>query len=206
MKQISILIVFLLLAGSFFLSQCTQQAEGTASTPYEAASNYDGFESQVKWGEHLVTVGGCHDCHTPKKMTAHGPVLDSTLLLSGHPAQMPGPDIDRKEIESKFLVVANPNLTAWAGVWGVSFTANLTSDETGIGSWQESNFMTAIREGKLKGLSAGRSLLPPMPWEMYKHFTDDELKAVFAYLKSTKPVKNVVPEPLPPVSPPPPAG
>jgi hypothetical protein len=33
--------------------------------------------------------------------------------------------------------------------------------------------------------------------------TDDELKAVFAYLKSTKPIKNVVPAPLPPVTAPP---
>jgi hypothetical protein len=38
-----------------------------------------------------------------------------------------------------------------------------------------------------------------MPWQMYRNMTDDELKAVFAYLKSTKPIKNVVPEPTPPV-------
>jgi hypothetical protein len=70
---------------------------------------------------------------------------------------------------------------------------------TGIGNWQEENFMRAIREGKFKGIAAGRDLLPPMPWEMYKNLTDDELKAIFAYLKSTKPIKNIVPDPTPPV-------
>ncbi len=126
-----------------------------------------------------------------------GPELDSTLLLSGHPSSQPGPDVDRKLMESKGNIVTN-TLTAWAGPWGISYTANLTSDETGIGTWQESNFITAIRDGKFKGIATARPLLPPMPWQMYRNMTDDELKAVFAYLKSTKPIKNVVPEPTPP--------
>ena len=67
------------------------------------------------------------------------------------------------------------------------------------GNWKEEQFILAIREGKFKGLAGGRSLLPPMPWDMYRHFTDDELKAIFAYLKSTAPINNVVPAPLPPV-------
>ncbi|MBK9331179.1 MAG: hypothetical protein IPM96_01980 [Ignavibacteria bacterium] len=52
-------------------------------------------------------------------------------------------------------------------------------------------------------MPSGRTLLPPMPWEMYKHMSDDEIKAIFAYLKSLKPIKNLVPQPVPPVSPPP---
>lgn len=162
-------------------------------------SNFGGFESQIKWGEHLVTVGACNDCHTPKKMTPNGPVPDLSLLLSGHPSNMPAPDIDRKMVEEKGLVVTN-DLTSWVGPWGISYTANLTPDGTGLGSWQESNFMTAIREGKFKGISSYRSLLPPMPWQEYKNFTDDELKAIFAYLKSIKPINNTVPAFQPPVT------
>ena len=169
----------------------------TSETP-----QYGGFESQVKWGEHLVTIGGCHDCHTPKIMGPMGPVDDSTSLLSGHPSAAPFPDIDRAMIESKGLVVTQ-TLTSWVGPWGVSFSANLTSDSTGTGAWKEEQFFMALREGKYKGLAGSRTLLPPMPWHMYKHMTDDELKAVFAYLKTTKPVNNVVPAPLPPVSAPP---
>ena len=154
-------------------------------------------DSLIRHGEYLVNIMGCHDCHSPKKMGPMGPEIDSTRLLSGHPADLPPADIDRKLLESKGIIATNM-LTAWIGPWGISYTANLTSDESGIGNWQESNFLYAIREGKLKGLAASRPLLPPMPWDMYKNMTDDELKAIFAYLKSTKPIKNVVPEPTPP--------
>jgi hypothetical protein len=106
-------------------------------------------------------------------------------------------DINRKELETK-VVVVNLLLTEWSGPWGVSYTANLTPDDTGIGSWSEEQFFKAIRHGKFKGLDGSRTLLPPMPWEMYRHMTDGELSAIFAYLKSIKPVNNLVPPPLPP--------
>jgi hypothetical protein len=195
-KQLTtIAVLFFLIAGAIFLTQCS--GGGSADKP-----QHGGFESQVKWGEHIVTVSACHDCHTPKKMGPMGPEDDSTSLLSGHPSSAPLPDIDRAMLESKGFAASN-DFTSWVGPWGVSFSANLTSDSTGIGAWKEEQFFVAIREGKYKGLAGSRSLLPPMPWHMYRHMTDDELKAVFAYLKSTKPIKNVVPAPLPPVNPPP---
>ncbi|MBK8551004.1 MAG: hypothetical protein IPL53_08085 [Ignavibacteria bacterium] len=142
-------------------------------------------------------------------MTPKGPVVDNSLAFSGHPANVPPPDIDRKEVESKGLVVTTPDLTAWVGPWGISYAANISPDATGIGNWQESNFITALREGKYKGMPGGRSLLPPMPWEFFKSMSDDEIKAIFAYLKSLKPISNLVPQPSPPVlagQPPPDAG
>jgi len=181
---------------TFCTPKSTAEDTAMAETP---KPNYGGFESREKWGEHLVTICGCHDCHTPKMMTDHGPDLNPDLLLSGHPSSLPAPDANRKEMESKGLIVTN-DLTTWIGPWGVSFTANLTSDATGIGNWQESNFITAMRHGKFKGIESGRSLLPPMPWQMFKNMTDDELMAIFAYLKTTKPINNIVPEPLPPMS------
>jgi len=162
-------------------------------------ADFNGFESQIKWGEHLVIIGGCHDCHTPKKMSAFGPVLDSALWLSGHPAGMPPIEINRKEIESKGLAVAF-DLTEWVGPWGVSYTGNLTPDATGIGTWSEDQFIYCLRKGKYKGLEGSRDLLPPMPWQMIAQMTDSELKAVFAYLKSVKPINNLVPMAKAPVS------
>lgn len=197
MKNSSIFLGLVCVAFIALMSQCTQSPTTTTETPYEVKPTYGGYETPEKWGEHLVTICGCHDCHSPKKMGPMGPEIDSTRLLSGHPADLPPADIDRKLLESKGIIATNM-LTAWIGPWGISYTANLTSDESGIGNWQESNFLYAIREGKLKGLAASRPLLPPMPWDMYKNMTDDELKAIFAYLKSTKPIKNVVPEPTPP--------
>jgi hypothetical protein len=165
-----------------------------ATTP---AENYGGYNSAAQWGEHLVSIAGCNDCHSPKKMTPMGPEIDSSVLLAGHMTGSPQPDVDRKMASAKGLIVTT-DLTAWVGPWGISYTANLTSDETGIGSWKEEQFIKAIREGKLKGLDNTRPILPPMPWQTYKYMRDEELKAIFAYLKSTKPIKNVVPQPVPP--------
>jgi hypothetical protein len=184
----------IIVSAVFLLVQCN---DSKTESPATAKENFGGFESQVKWGEHLVTVGACHDCHSPKKMTPMGPDTDSSQLLAGHIAGSPEPVVNKKEMQDKGLVVTS-DLTTWIGPWGTSYTANLTSDETGIGNWKEEQFMLAIREGKFKGLAGSRNLLPPMPWQMYRNFTDGELKAIFAYLKSTKPVKNVVPPPLPP--------
>jgi hypothetical protein len=87
--------------------------------------------------------------------------------------------------------------TAWSGPWGISYTANLTSDkETGIGKWTEKEFRDTIRTGR--HLGRGRQILPPMPIPMYKHFTDADLAAIYTYLQSIPPVKNRVPEPTPP--------
>jgi hypothetical protein len=200
MKKLSAIIVIAIVCGAFFLSQCSENKTGENNNQKDStfAKNNGGFESQVKWGEHLVMSIGCGDCHTPKKMGPMGPEDDSTLLLSGHPAKMPPPDVDRKAMESKGLIITN-DLTAWVGPWGISYTANLTSDETGIGTWSEDQFLYAIRNGKQKGFAGSRMLLPPMPWQTFRNLTGDELKAMFAYLKSTKPVSNMVPPPAPPV-------
>ena len=189
--------ISVLILSVFLFSQCSQQGNDKSMQK----QNFGGYESQVKWGEHLVTIMGCNDCHTPKKMGPNGPELDMSLMLSGHPAKMPAPDISRKEAETKGLAVTN-DLTSWVGPWGISYAANLTSDPTGIGNWQESNFITALRDGKFKGIPSARPLMPPMPWEFFKSCSDDEIKAIFAYLKSTKPISNIVPEYQPPVSPP----
>ena len=183
--------------------QCSAKPEaestegGHEMTP-EVSMEFNGFESQIAWGEHLTLIGGCNDCHTPKKMGPHGIELDSALWLSGHPAGAPRLDVDRKAMESKGLVVTQV-FTEWVGPWGVSYAANLTPDQTGLGSWTEEQFMYAIRNGKYKGLPNSRPILPPMPWEMFQFMKDEELKAIFAYLQSIKPVANMVPPPLPPV-------
>ena len=199
MRRKPVYFVFLTLISSFALVQCQDSDQNKTPESSTPKSTYGGFDSQEQWGEHLVSSSGCNDCHSPKKMTPQGPVIDSTLLLSGHPAQMPDPDVDRKQLESKG-VAATQDLTAWVGPWGISYSANLTSDSSGIGAWNEGQFIYAIREGKYKGLQNSRPLLPPMPWQSFRNFSDDELKAMFAYLKMTKPIKNVVPAPKPPVS------
>jgi mono/diheme cytochrome c family protein len=152
-------------------------------------------EALIKRGGYLVTVGACHDCHSPKVMTPNGPEPDPKRLLSGHPREDKVPSVPA---DSQDWILFSQDLTAFVGPWGVSYSANLTPDGTGTGSWTFEQFKTAIRKGKYKGMEGSRDLLPPMPWQMYKNFTDDDLKAVFAYLQSLPPINNLVPLPIPP--------
>ena len=128
-----------------------------------------------------------------------GPVDDSALWLSGHPESMPAPDVDRKMLESKGYVLT-ATFTSWVGPWGISYSANLTPDETGIGTWTEDQFLYAIKNMTSKGLAGSRPLLPPMAMMPVKHMEDEELKAIFAYLKTVKPIKNRSVQPTPPAS------
>ncbi len=148
----------------------------------------------VKRGEYLVNAVGCHDCHTPHKMGPNGPEPDMSLALSGHQAgqQLPPPPAP----SGPWLFTGTGAFTAWSGPWGISYTQNLTPDpETGVaGSYTEEQFVMTIREGKKQG--RGRALLPPMPWPVYRNFSDEDLKSIFAYLKTVQPVKNRVPDPV----------
>jgi hypothetical protein len=182
---------------SVFLIGCDSPKKEEAKVKvYEPKTETSEPVNLVARGEQIVNYMGCHDCHSPKKMTEQGPVLDMDRLLSGHPANEKLPKYDKEILKSYALF--NMNLTAAIGPWGTSFAANLTSDDTGIGTWTEQQFFTAIRHGKFKGMEGGRTLLPPMPWEYYKNLPDADLKAIFAYLKTVKPVENVVPAPIPP--------
>ena len=154
-------------------------------------------EQIVKRGEYLVTIMGCNDCHSPKKMGPHGPMVIPELMLSGYPASRPLPKLDARAIKEGWVLLVD-DLTAASGPWGVSFAGNLTSDQTGIGNWTLENFKRALKEGKYKGLEGTRMLLPPMPWTNFKDISDDDIGAIFAYLQSTKPVSNSVPMPITP--------
>jgi mono/diheme cytochrome c family protein len=155
-------------------------------------------DEAVKRGEYLVTVMGCADCHAPKKFGPRGPEPDMDRFLSGYNSTQPFGKFDKNILKSGEWVVFNGQSTAFAGPWGVSFAANLTPDETGIGTWTFEQFNTAMRKGKFKGLESSRPLLPPMPWQNYVNMAEEDMKAVFAYLKSLKPVSNVVPTHIPP--------
>jgi len=149
-------------------------------------------DSLIKRGEYLVTIMGCNDCHTPIKMGPKGPERDMDRMLSGHPDFIPVSGFDTVTMKSWALMGLTG--TAMIGPWGSSFAANLTSDATGIGNWSEAQFRKVFKEGKFKGLDGNRMILPPMPWENYVNVKDEDISAIFAYLKSTKPVHNVVPE------------
>jgi len=156
-------------------------------------------EQMVARGKYLATVGSCNDCHSPKVMTAMGPVPDTTKLLSGHPAGSPPPPLDTNALHPGYGYTMTPDITGFMGPWGISYAANLSPDSaTGIGAWTVENFMGALRTGKHLGMQGGRPIAPPMPWPFVGQMTDDDLKSVFAYLKSLPAISNEVPSPIPP--------
>jgi mono/diheme cytochrome c family protein len=197
MKTVAIWCLPILFAGGSSAWAQAQPASSATEKPAAPAAASKEAARQIRRGARLATFGGCHDCHTPKILTPHGPELDKSRLLSGFPAKSPLPPLPPGVIgPDKWGAVASNDLTAWVGPWGTSFAANLTPDVTGIGAWAEEQFIQTIRTGKHFGV--GRAVLPPMPWFDVAALTDEELKALFAYLKSLKPVSNPVPQPLPP--------
>ncbi len=174
---------------SLLLVAACAPGEGRTGTDVDAVAR----------GRYLVTLGGCNDCHTPKLFTAAGPVPDSSRFLSGHPAESKLPPVPPGVLgPDRWGALVTPTLTAWAGPWGVSFTANLTPDPSGLGGWTPEQFIQTMRTGKHLGI--GRQILPPMPWYDIGQLTDDDLRAVYAFLRTVKPVQNAVPAPIPPTA------
>jgi len=153
-------------------------------------------QTQVQRGAYLVDIMGCDDCHTPHQMGPNGPEAMPGLRLSGHPAAMelpPAPDPG----PGPWMWTGTGSRTAYAGPWGVSYAANLTPDrETGLGALSERDWLALCRTGRYLG--KGRQLLPPMPSDVLAHASVADQKAIRAFLMSLPPIRNPVPDPLPP--------
>lgn len=165
-------------------------ASGTANDAEPARA------ARIERGAYLVRTMGCNDCHTPWKNGPNGPEMDMSRALTGHPASLvmpPAPTLP----EGPWVGSMSATNTAWAGPWGVSFTANLTPDkETGLGLWTEEMFIATMRTGRHQG--KGRAILPPMPYFVVGALNDEDIKSLFAYLQSLPAVHNAVPQPIDP--------
>ena len=184
-----------LVAGSaiVWIAACTSQPQPPPTplppTPEQVQA------TRLERGRYLVNAMGCDDCHTPFKMGPNGPEPDMTRRLSGHPEGLKV--TEPPKLSEPWMFAGSGTSTAWAGPWGISYSANLTSDpNTGIGqeAWTEENFVRAIREGKHMGTS--RPILPPMPWPVFKNLNDEDLKSIYAFLRTVPAINNHVPEPI----------
>jgi hypothetical protein len=188
-RKTTVAFAFALIALSGALARAVSHTE----TPTPAAGSR---AARIERGSYLVNSMGCHDCHTPWKLGPRGPEPDMAKALSGHPENLvmpPPPALP----QGPWTWMGGVTNTAFAGAWGVSFTANLTPDpDTGLGKWTEDMFLQALRTGRHEG--KGRPILPPMPWPMIRNLTDEDLKSIFAYLQSLPPLKNRVPQPVDP--------
>ena len=149
--------------------------------------------AKIERGKYIVESFGCAFCHTPKKMSDRGPVIDESKWLMGHPSESALPPIKKSTVLSGGWTYSSMDHTAHVGPWGISYSANITSDESGIGAWSLEHFTKSLKQGKHKGLENSRPVMPPMPWTDYVNLSDEDVEAIFLYLKSTEPIRNIVP-------------
>ena len=146
----------------------------------------------VDRGKYLVNITGCHDCHSPK---SQGMTPDPARLLSGRPSTTKVPSKADGEVH------ASLDLTAWWGPWGQTIASNLTPDPaTGLPGkgYNEKTFLATMRSGKKPN---GNAVMPPMPIDVYQNLTDDDLRSIWAYLATLKPIRNAVLAGLEPAAP-----
>jgi mono/diheme cytochrome c family protein len=195
MKRISVSILATAAASVLMLASCNKDKAGAPAMGDSSKTAVSASAVSAERGKYLVMVGGCNDCHTPWKMGEKGPAPDMTKELSGHPESMMMPP--PPPMPMPWMLAGAATMTAWSGPWGISYTRNLTPDmETGIGKWDEATFIKTLRTG-IK--PEGKPIMPPMPWESIGKMTDDDLKSVFAYLKTIPAIKNKVPDNQPPM-------
>lgn len=120
---------------------------------------------RVKYGEYLVNAAVCSECHTP--MGPQGP--DMSKRFSGGFV-----------FETPMFKVA---------------VANITPDSaTGIGTWTEAMFLSRFKNNsapEMVNKYPGRQN-SIMPWSQYGTMKEDDLKAIYAYLRTVNPISNKV--------------
>jgi len=120
--------------------------------------------AQQKRGAYLARIMDCGGCHTPGALAGKP---DMARALSGSDIGFGIPEV------------------------GVFYPPNLTPDrETGLGKWSVAEIIAAVRTGTRPD---GRMLSPVMPWRSYAALTDDDAKALAAYLKSVPAVAHAAP-------------
>jgi mono/diheme cytochrome c family protein len=144
----------------------------------------------VARGKMLVLTSGCNDCHTPWHVDAAlgVPVPDWSRMLSGHPEGASDP---QGELGPGDNALMGPTFTSFKLPFGTVYAINLTPDiDTGTGAWTEKMFLDVFRKGRHLG-GDGRPVYPPMPWDYYRRMPESDLKAIFAYLRSIPPLRNM---------------
>ncbi len=118
----------------------------------------------VDYGRYLVAIAGCRSCHTPMDK---GKFVDDQDLAGGTPFPL--------------------NESA-------AMSSNITPDiETGIGSWTKDDFLTRFKQYENKIIKVKPDEFnTPMPWTLYAGMTEQDLNAIYDYLKTVPPVHNKI--------------
>ena len=132
---------------------------------YTPAEKVDRADS-VAYGKYLVTIASCSECHT---QSDQGEPLPGMYLAGGSQFNFPS---------------------------GVITSANITPDaETGIGNWKKQDFINRFRiysgeDAHNIPVNMEKDFNTPMPWLMYSGMSDEDLGAIYDYLRTVDPVNN----------------
>jgi mono/diheme cytochrome c family protein len=124
-----------------------------------------------------VTTQGTPDLSTPEKRGAY--LVSMAACADCHTPQEKGQPLPGMEFAGGFLL-HEPK--------GDVVSNNITPAASGIGYYNEATFIQALRQGKV----GARPLRASMPWYFFGKMTDDDLKSIYAYLKTVKPVKHQI--------------
>lgn len=155
------------------------------------------FITSALAGAALLALHGMAIAETPLD---RGTYLMQSIVACGncHTPKGPNGEIPGMELAGMAPFEKTPGFDANA--------PNITPDpETGIGNWTDEQIIASIREGKRPD---GTIIGPPMPIGLYRGMSDNDVRAIVAYLRNVKPVKNEIPPsvyriPLPPAYGPP---
>ncbi|MCA1816259.1 MAG: cytochrome c [Acidobacteria bacterium] len=143
---------------------------GAKARAVDPARRFEPTPARLARGEYLVKgVVGCYECHTKTDATRDPP---ARVAPDGSGALF---------INQADLRVVAPNITP--------------DRETGIGAWSDDALARAVREGIGHD---GRTLFPAMPYPFFRHMSDEDLAAIYAYLRTLKPVRHRVDNSEPP--------
>jgi mono/diheme cytochrome c family protein len=169
------------------LAACSRQEETASEAPQTPAAETAPAAADAAPGaeqaQEAAAVAVVED--GPDKLT-HGKYLVETVAGCGncHTPHLEDGSLDESMAFAGAFVIEEPAFKAYA--------RNITPDmETGIGSWSEDDIVKAIREGVRPD---GKILGPPMSFGFYRHMSDTDAHAIAAYIKTVKPIRNVVPE------------
>jgi mono/diheme cytochrome c family protein len=144
-------------------------------------------------GAYLMAAIGCQDCHSPRDQQGN---FIPGAEFTGHPETAPLPEWDPSLLNRNILMTMAPTGTAFAAPWGVAVAPNLTPDkETGIGNLTAEGLIRSWRNNR--HWKSPRPVLPPMPVNAFAALSDDDIRAIHAFLMSLPPVKNKAPDSIP---------
>jgi mono/diheme cytochrome c family protein len=133
----------------------------------------------------LIGAAACSQDSADEALLERGEYLVNGIVACGncHSSRTPeGELIDGMELGGNF-VIEEPGFRAYA--------PNITPDtRTGIGSWTDTEIIRAVREGIRPD---GRVLGPPMAFQLYRDISDNDIRAIVAYLRNVPAIENVVP-------------